>query len=302
VGEPERSPEVFHRGGFLLDALARWAVQYPFVVYIYRAIRYRWELFRRRVYIALCQYGSPLLRHFYLFRLRPTPGAREDWLDRASRTTNGFVLIQVGANDGFSNDPVHAFVKRDRWSGVLLEPQKWVFEEQLSQVYRAHPNLVLLNAALDRQLGSRSIYSLSFTNARWATGLSSFDNTELLAGLESGSISERASMDNCTVPDDIGEAIREDRVETITFEEILQTYQFSKVDLLQVDCEGFDGEVVRMFPFDRVVPRFINFESVHLESSERAYLTGWLSDLGYTYFTQGDDTFCIHSTVLGETK
>jgi FkbM family methyltransferase len=302
VGEPERCTESVLRGGVLLNALARWAAQYLSVVYIYRAIRYRWCLFYRRVYVALCQYCSPLLRLYYAQRIRPQPGTREDWLDRASRAIDDFVVIQVGANDGFEADPIHPFVKRDRWSGIVLEPQKRVFERELRPVYQAHPNLVLLNAALSRESGTRVIYRLAFSNDRWTTGLSSFNRSHLEKLLEAGSISDRAAMDNCTVVGDASECIHEESVQTVTFEEVLETYRLPKIDLLQVDCEGFDGEVVRMFPFHRVVPRFINFEHVHLEQSEKEQLTDWLSSLGYTYFTEVDDTFCIHHTVLEEMR
>jgi hypothetical protein len=31
-------------------------------------------------------------------------------------------FIQIGANDGIKNDPVHAFIKKYYWTGILVEP------------------------------------------------------------------------------------------------------------------------------------------------------------------------------------
>jgi hypothetical protein len=49
--------------------------------------------------------------------------------------------------------------------------------------------------------------------------------------------------------------------ETISFETLLDRFKWSKLDLLQVDAEGFDAEIIKMFPFDRLKPAIIHFEA-----------------------------------------
>src|SRR6266481_6003650 len=54
-------------------------------------------------------------------------------------------FIQIGANDGVSNDPLYKFVIEYGWAGILVEPLPQVFEV-LRRNYADKPNLKFLNA------------------------------------------------------------------------------------------------------------------------------------------------------------
>ena len=43
-------------------------------------------------------------------------------LDRLPDDTSNFTVVQVGANDGKTQDPVHPLIMRGGWSGILVEP------------------------------------------------------------------------------------------------------------------------------------------------------------------------------------
>ena len=51
-----------------------------------------------------------------------------------------FFFIQVGANDGRNGDPIFSLVTELGWKGILLEPQKLVFENLLRN-YAGYDNL-----------------------------------------------------------------------------------------------------------------------------------------------------------------
>lgn len=276
----------------LFERLAGWAGQHSSLVDTFRWARKRWQRIGRRAYVFLCRHCPALVRFYFVLSLRPSPGSREDVLDRYSKEHDNFVFLQIGANDGFSADPIHAFVKRDRWSGVLIEPQPMVFQV-LQQVYANHPNLDFVNAALDRQRGLRALYGISVSDARWANGLASFDKETLLEHIRSGYVAERLRMENQPVPARLEDYIVETEVETVPFEDVLTAYDLKRVDLLQIDAEGFDAELLGMFPFEEVLPAFINFEHLHLQQEEYHRIAGVLVDHGYDCTQQGNDTFCV---------
>jgi len=63
-----------------------------------------------------------------------------------------------------------------------------------------------------------------------------------------------------------------------------------RVDLLQVDVEGYDAEVVRMFDFDRWRPSIVNFEHTHLSPRDHESAMRHLVSHGYQIATTGVDT------------
>jgi FkbM family methyltransferase len=59
-------------------------------------------------------------------------------------------------------------------------------------------------------------------------------------------------------------------INSITISDFLKKYSFTRIDILQIDIEGLDGEVILNFPLDRLSPsliifeyRFLNIKSIH---------------------------------------
>src|SRR5579859_5236379 len=68
------------------------------------------------------------------------------YLERLAREGSPFV-VQIGANDGITSDPVFDFIKRYRWSGLLVEPLPDIFA-RLRDNYREARNVILVNSAI----------------------------------------------------------------------------------------------------------------------------------------------------------
>src|SRR5690606_41620417 len=110
---------------------------------------------------------------------KPNPGSIAEIIDERAKEIPNFQFLQIGGNDGFVNDPIFKFVKRFSWKGIIVEPQKEVFENRLSKTYRFEKNVILENVAIADKSGMRKLYKLGFSNARWATGLASFNRKTL---------------------------------------------------------------------------------------------------------------------------
>jgi hypothetical protein len=76
-----------------------------------------------------------------------------------SRRTRNFFFIQIGAYDGRKDDPIYELVQRNRWSGILVEPQPDIFE-RLKQNYASFSGLAFEQAAIVEEGTSFSLYKL----------------------------------------------------------------------------------------------------------------------------------------------
>ena len=182
-------------------------------------------------------------------------------------------FIQVGAFDGITGDPLRKYIDKCGWRGVLVEPQERA-ASQLRELYSGNDRIVILQAALDREFGSRTLFTVeSETAPGWAGGLASFKretivkHSDLIPGLRG--------------------MIREETIECITFDEVLERLPSERIDLLQIDTEGADADILSLFPFDRVIPAIIHWEVKHLSKLQQEETLEMLRRRGYRLARSG---------------
>lgn len=222
----------------------------------------------------LSRSNSFLFVAYYEHLYTPNPGSLSELLSRYSRDIGrDFTVIQVGANDGITHDPIHKFIKRDNWNGVLLEPQKYVFDEFLSRLYEKHDNLHVFNAAVGREDGTATLFKIGFSDSRWATGLATFDRATLERAFGSGHVERRCAKEGSSIPEQAAGHIAEEEVEVISPSTLMERFDIRRIDLLMIDAEGFDFEVIKLFDLAAARPGLIIFEHSHLsEPSSRECL------------------------------
>ena len=91
-----------------------------------------------------------------------------------------------------------------------------------------------------------------------------------------------------------GGCIEKVAVRCENFEFILDKYEISKLDLLQIDAEGYDFELLKIFPFSKVTPRIIHFEHIHLNEIDRDASLKFLHNLGYSFVVEYFDITAVH--------
>jgi len=185
-------------------------------------------------------------------------------------------FVQIGAFDGRTGDQLHDWVVRYGWRGILVEPQPRYFAA-LQRTYADQPQLDLRRVAVSDAPGTRTLYSVR-PDARglpaWAPQVASFDRDHVAGhGLA-------------------GEVIDSIEVECVPFREILAGVE--RVDLLQVDVEGYDAEIIRMFDFDTYRPSIVRFENKHLSRADHDAAIGRLLSYGYSVAVVDDDTVAAH--------
>ena len=184
----------------------------------------------------------------------------EAFVHEYSRRRREVYFVQVGANDGITWDPFHFFIERDGWKGIVIEPQRKVFEERLRATYAGRPGIRLLNVAVDSVDGARPLYKYSFSTSRWATGLASFDKNMLVANFTSAYIRDNIRNDRLSVSTNPEEYLTSEMVQCVSFHTLLAMASSKPIDFLITDVEGHDIQILETFPLDRVRPNNIIFE------------------------------------------
>lgn len=184
-------------------------------------------------------------------------------------------FIQVGAFDGITADPLHRYISRYGWRGVMVEPQPRA-AAQLRELYKGNDRIRIIQAALDQQCGTRTLFTVESQSAPvWAEGMASFRR-------------EHITKHEYLIPG-LPEMIREIAVDCIPFEDVFAQLDLPRVDLLQIDAEGADEFLLSLFPFDRVKPAIIHWEIKNVSVTEREACLERLSALGYRFASSGDE-------------
>lgn len=244
--------------------------------------KYRLRKAYRKFIFNLSASENPLWLAWCRYIYKPRPGTIEVFLDKYSRQHKPVTFLQVGANDGFINDPLHVFIKRDNWRGVLLEPLPDVFDEYLVRLHRKRPEITAINAALDRNDGTRPFYKLSISNERWAHGLSSFNREVLVKKLTDGSMERNMRRQGVTLPASEDECITSDEVATVSPETLLKKFDGRQPDLLVIDTEGYDYEILKMLDLDRISPEVIIYEEMLFDEKTAGECREYLKNHGYS--------------------
>ena len=199
-----------------------------------------------------------------------------------------FRLVQIGACDGVSYDPIFQFIARyhRQIQGVVIEPLPDLFR-QLQQTYRPFPQITPVNCAVHNTAPEMVLYRVDPEKLSqvpdWARGIASFD---LMHHVRLGIPSE--CIINETVP-------------CRPLSEILAAHQFSTLDLLQIDTEGYDAEILLGLDFKVIQPRIIRFEhgrTNHSITYERFLeVIDRLHAAGYEVLIDQCDAIAIHHSI-----
>lgn len=209
-------------------------------------------------------------------------------------TGRSFSIVQVGAYIGDTdNDPLYEWLKatlpsHEGSTVVLIEPVAEYFE-QLRSAYAGMP-VHLENVAITDEAGERDFYRLG---------------VDPVAHGQPAGLSQVGSLraDRMTMPWDGWDVERGmqkfwlqhrvvEKVRCDTLQAVLDRHNLANIDLLQIDAEGYDYEILRTIDFQRIRPRFINYERVLLLEDEAACRAMMIA-AGYVLVDWRQDTLCI---------
>lgn len=230
--------------------------------------------------------------HAVRARVRPRRPERplEQIVFELARARPDATFVQVGAHDGTQLDPLREALLGSRWRGIMVEPVPYVFE-RLAARYRTNPRVVLENVAVAHVDGMRPFHFLAEAGSgddvwRWYDALGSFKREVVL--------SHRALVG------DIDARLVTVDVPCATFTTLCTRNGFERVDVVQIDTEGFDREVLELVDFARFEPALVMFEHLHLDADDRAACRALLARHGLEQVSDGMDTVAVSTAALAE--
>jgi FkbM family methyltransferase len=206
-----------------------------------------------------------------------------------------YTIVQIGAYVGnTANDPIfstlkrystEASAKRNRHSRIILiEPVKQYFE-QLQANYADVPGIYFENVAVAAKSGIATLYQLGVNPAdygypEWLSQLSSLKEDRI----------------SHLVNDEIRQFYLKNRVahevDCIDFNALVTRYALTKIDVLQIDIEGYEYELMKTIDFDSLPVRFINYES-EVMYGNKPKCERFLRSKTYHTIDYEQDTFCF---------
>lgn len=197
-------------------------------------------------------------RLFYIIKYqyirKPNYPSVQHFLQLYSRHHNHNVqFIQVGANDGKSNDgdQIYPFVKMFKWKGILIEPVPYLYNSLINN-YSRIKNLSFENVAIANKPGITTFYYFNDPSG-WYNQLGSFNKVHL----------ENHKKSN-NIPLDINEI----EVKCETINNIVKRNNLNHIDILHIDTEGYDFQIIKSINFELVKPNVIIYENRHLSENE----------------------------------
>ncbi|MDQ6814014.1 MAG: FkbM family methyltransferase [Bacteroidota bacterium] len=238
--------------------------------------------------------GLPVLYHFlsYLYNY-PSKGYLprkvkeiDTVIKNISEYKTKIFFIQVGANDGISGDPIHKYVQKYNWRGVLIEPIPFLFKKLQQNYINKKENLTFLNCAVSAEdIRAKIIYVIDEKYKEevpeWYFQLGSFNKNVLLSH---------------NIPD-VEKNLTEMEVGLITLQQVIEENSIHQIDFLQIDTEGYDLEVLKTLDFNKSLPKVILIEYIHLSLAERKQLIKIFKANGYKTYRCNNDFISIHQSV-----
>jgi FkbM family methyltransferase len=228
-----------------------------------------------------------LLRCVYRFPgnyWRPVPCSIVDQLRCYCGDHKPITFVQIGANDG--NDDFADLRREFKWNGIMVEPQEDVFCRLVAA--NQFPGVTFERVAIAAKSGTRPLFKIGFSQAHWATTLTSFDRSIIEKHIADGWIGRCAAAEGIDLPQIDDEIYATELVKCVTLAGLVEKHKLGTVDVLLIDTEGSDLEILLQITQLSQLPDIIVFEHKHMQLGDFHRSCRWLRSLGY--YLCGDST------------
>lgn len=217
---------------------------------------------------------------------------RENFFDLYFTLKRPFV-VQLGANDGKTHDPIYQYISKYNLSGLLVEPQPEVFK-RLKDNHKDNPNLKFANTAIGKKDSDTPFYrikpNLVMKGKEYkASSGSSFYRDDIIINIKNRLPPIRNDVLKY-ISKDPNDYIEEISVKIKTIDLLFKENNVEKIDFLLIDCQGFDYEILKQLDFRRFSPDIINFEHSLFSPEELMRSRELLTKNEYKYFIYEGDT------------
>lgn len=235
-------------------------------------------------------------RGYRLTRIRPPAPHRyldvlELLLRDRLRSASTIQFLQIGANDGATEDPLAPLFDRLPLAGILVEPQPRVFA-RLQANHGHRPGFVFENVVVGDRAGEALLHvpraDPLLPERLWQAA--SLDRRQLESVLRRH-LEEHGHRREARRVADLVETLR---LPAVTIEGLLARHHRTALDLLVIDTMGYDFEILRRFPLGRMAPAIIQYEHRLLSPADRRAAIELLARHDYCFCDVEMDTIAVH--------
>ena len=186
-------------------------------------------------------------------------------------------LIQIGANDGVSFDELNFFIKKYKPKSLLVEPIKKNFD-LLKENYKDLNFITFENSAVSVNNEISNLYKVDDQHIHkygsHIPAIPSFDKKHLINhGVRNHHIIT-------------------EKVNTIKIIDLINKHAVNNLDLLLIDCEGYDGKIVFDFLSNVKMSPIIIFEFSHVDNYTFEKVLNKLLDKNYLFIAIDENIVC----------
>jgi len=209
--------------------------------------------------------------------------------------SEGDFFLNIGANDGITNDPIYDFIAPFKLKGIAVEPLAFIFGDLQKNL--KNWDVACENAALCMpNQETFEFYRLSdevLEISSRGTQCSAMSRQTILNEYERffSVMAPENSREVCTKEeydrvkamniDDI--IVKDETVKFLTLDALLSKYDVKKVDILNLDIEELDFDIFSEFDFEKYKPKVLFLEDEHFSTEQKGFVDKVLQSLGFQY-------------------
>ncbi len=235
-----------------------------------------WRLWDGGIKLAWAYIPQPMKQA--LWRLISSQQQIATHVDQAMRTSAG-VVVQVGSNDGISNDPLYASILQYKRRSVLIEPLTFLSAKLLT-LHKDHDFVTVLSCAIHPSSDRVDFFYLPETAKEkmgpewksWYDQIGSFSREHILSHARN-----------------LEPFIETSQIECRTLDAIFDGQNIEQAAILHIDAEGFDLEVLDSLDLKKHRPHMVLIEQKHTPMLQLMKKVVQMAKLNYASFIYHDD-------------
>ncbi len=196
-------------------------------------------------------------------------------------------IIQIGSNDGQRFDFLGKFIKKYFPKVIFVEPILTSFK-QLKEYHKNQDNLFFENSAISVNSEINKLFKVKENKLNQydnhVAGITSFNKKHLIMhGIKKKHVTE-------------------EKVNSISTNELLNKYSINNFDFLIIDTEGYDAKIVLDFLLTSKIRPTIFFEYIHSENEILKKTLEILKINNYYIFKIEENLACFHKNIIEKVK
>lgn len=195
-------------------------------------------------------------------------------------------FMEIGAWDGIGDDFFYPEAKKHNIAGLLVEPQEDQFLK-LKENYSYNPHTLFENSAVAEKDCIKPLFYISQDSRNLIPAYSSLKKEKIandVRGLQ---------LQKLLPAGENSHYISSKPIQCLAVSSIIKKHGVKKVDILQIDTEGYEYEILKTLPFDIIAPKIIRCEFKNMVVVDIKNSIRLLKNKGYSIILTTADILAV---------